>query len=127
MSINLTTTATITAGSTTESDANMALTYLEFSFPNSVRLFFSYGNTTGQVFAQGTVFPQLIVVMSLHDGTWTANNGTSGTALTAGLTALQTGLVNLRNGFETFALTPEGSPPVSLVPGTLTAWTSGMF
>ena len=127
MSITLTTAATVTAGTTSETDPNLALTYLEFSFPDTVRLFFSYGTTTGQTFAPGTIFPQIIVSMSLHDGSWSSNTGASGTALTAGLTALQTGLVNLRNGFETFALTPGGSPPLSLVPGTLVAWKSGMF
>ena len=127
MSISLTTAATLTAGTTSETDPNMALTYLEFSFPDSVRLFFSYGTTTGQTFAPGTVFPQLIITMSLHDGTWTSNNGASGTALSGGLTALQTGLVNLRNGFEAFAVAAAGSPPLAIVAGTTVAWTSSMF
>ena len=127
MSIILTTAATVSAGTTSETDLNMALTYAEFTLPDTVRLFFTYGTTTAQTFAPGTVIPQIIVTMSLHDGTWTANNGTSGTALSGGLTALQTGLVNLRNGFEAFALTAAGSPPLSIVAGTLTAWTTGMF
>jgi hypothetical protein len=128
MSISLTTTATVSVGGTTiETDANLALTYAEIVFPTSIRLFFNYGTTAAQTFAKGTVVPQIIVTMSLHDGTWTSNNGLSGTALSAGLTSLQTGLLALRNGFETFAINAEGSPPLSIAPGTLSAWTSGMF
>jgi hypothetical protein len=127
MSIVLTNAATLTAGTISETDPNMALTYAEFVLPDSVRLFFTFGTTTGQTFAPGSVIPQIIITMSLHDGTWTSNNGLSGTALSGGLTALQTGLVNLRNGFEAFAVATAGSPPVSIVPGTLSAWTSGMF
>ena len=122
MSITLGTLASMSIGGTViESDANAALSYMEVSFPGAVRLFFGFGTTTAQVFAPGAQLPKVIVTLSLHDGTWTGNNGTSGTLLTAGLTSLQTALLGLRNGLELFATANN------VVVGTDVAWTSGMF
>jgi len=121
MSITLTNPATVAVnGVTAESDANTAVTYLELLYPFSLRIFVSYGTTTGQVFAPGTVLPKVIITISLHDGTWSSSNGLSGTLSPAQLSNMQAEALNIRNGLE--SLIASG-----ITPGTFVAWTTGMF
>ena len=55
MSITLATIAALSInGAVQESDANAALTYMEVTFPTTMRLFFTYGNMSGGVFTPGT-------------------------------------------------------------------------
>jgi hypothetical protein len=119
MSITLSSLASLSIGGIAiESDANSALTYIELtSFPRSVRLFFSFGATTGQLFAAGPTIPKVIVTVDLVTGVWTSSNGLSGTLGAAGLQALQTVTLNLRNGLENFAVNQN------IVAGTFVAWT----
>lgn len=95
--------------------------YLELGYPDSLKIFIRYGNTSGQTFIPGNTFSPIIVTVGLKSGAWSSTNGLSGTLLTAGLTALQTIALNLRNGLETFTVNNN------IVVGTEVPWTSGMF
>jgi hypothetical protein len=118
MSITLTQIASMSIGGVAiESDANAALTYMEVSYPNSLRLFFGYGTTAGQSFSAGANLPRVIVTLNLATGAWSSSNGLSGTLLSSGLTTLQTALLNMQNGLETFAVNQN------IIPGVQVAWT----
>ena len=119
MSITLTNPTTLSInGLTVESDANAALTYMEVVYPTQVRLFYSYGSTSGQVFTPGSTVGKVIVTVNLVTGAWTSTSGTSGTMSGAGLTALQNAAINLQNAFENFAVNN------SIIAGTQVAWTT---
>jgi hypothetical protein len=119
MSITLTQIASMSIGGVAiESDANAALTYMEVSYPNNLRLFFGYGTTTGQSFSSGTNLPKVIVTLNVATGAWSSSNGLSGTLLSSGLTTLQTALLNMQNGLETFAVNQN------ITPGVQVAWTT---
>ena len=116
MSITLTNAASVSInGAAQESDATGALTYAEFVYPHGLRLFYSYGNTAGQVFTPGAL-PKVIVNVDLTTGIWTSSNGLNGTLGSAALTALQNASVGLRNGLESFAVNN------SILPGSTVAW-----
>lgn len=118
MSITLAQIASMSIGGVAiESDANAALTYMEVSYPNSLRLFFGYGTTSGQSFSVGTNLPRVVVTLNLATGAWSSSNGLSGTLLSSGLTTLQTALLNMQNGLETFAVNQN------ILPGMQVAWT----
>ena len=117
MSITLNNVATVSiGGSTVESDANAAATYMEVSFPNSVRLFFDYGTTVGQAFTSGTRVGRVEVIIDLITGDWKASNGTSGTMGGAALTNLNSTVRGWRNSAESFAVNN------SIIPGATVAW-----
>jgi hypothetical protein len=121
MSITLTNTASAAIGGTTvESDLNAACTYFEMGYPDSLRVFISYGNTAGQVFTPGAVLPKVVITIDLKLGGWSSTNGLSGILTTPQLTSMQTIALNIRNGLETLVAS-------GVVPGTFVAWTTGMF
>jgi hypothetical protein len=121
MSISLTNVATASiSGTTVESDANAAVTYFEMAYPDSLRVYFSYGTTAGQVFTPGTTLPKVVQTINLNTGAWTSSNGLSGTLTSPQLSAAQGYALSIRNGLETLAA-------VAVVPGTAVAWTTGMF
>lgn len=120
MSITLTSAATaVFNGVTEETDANAAVTYVELAYPNSLRIFITFGNTSGETFTPGSVLPKVIITVSLITGTWTTTTGLSGTLSGAALTSAQTVALNLQNALETFAVNN------SIVVGTEVAWTIG--
>lgn len=122
MSITLSQLASMSmGGAVTESDANAALAYMEIAYPYIVKLIFAYGNTTAQTFAAGATMPKIVVTISLQTGIWSSNTGLSGTLLAAGLIALRTAVLNVRNGLESFAVNN------AIVAGAAVAWTAGMF
>lgn len=121
MSITLTTTASVSVNNVVvESDVNAAVTYFEMSYPNSLRVFTSYGTTAGQVFTPGSTLPKVVVNYNLHDGTWTSSTGASGTLTGPQLTSAQTVALSIRNSLETLAAG-------TVTPGATVAWTTGMF
>jgi hypothetical protein len=118
MSITLSNAAVVSiGGSTVESDANSAATYMEVSFPNIIRLYFDYGTTAGQVFTPGVRVGRVIVSIDLVTGIWSGSNGTSGTLVGAALTNLQATVKGWRNAAETFAVNQN------VLPGSQVAWT----
>ena len=121
MSITLTTTATVSVNNVVvESDTNAAVTYFEMGYPDSLRVFISYGTTVGQLFTPGTTLPKVIVNYNLHDGTWTSSTGVSGTLTGPQLTAAQGVALSIRNSLETLSA-------ATVTPGATVAWTTGMF
>lgn len=119
MSITLTNQLTLAAGGVTqETDAAGAATYMEVSWPNSVRLFFRTGNVAGGVFTPGASIGTTVqVFIDLSTGSWTSTNGLSGTLGGAALTNLQTTVKGWRNASENFAVNNN------VVPGSQVAWT----
>lgn len=121
MSITLTNAASASIGGTTvESDANAAVTYFEMGYPDSLRVFVSYGNTVGQVFNSGATLPKVVVTINLKDGTWTSSNGLSGTLTGPQLTSAQAIALSIRNSLESLVA-------AGIVPGSTVAWTTGIF
>jgi hypothetical protein len=121
MSITLTNAASASiGGQTVESDANAAITYFELAYPDSLKIYTSYGTTVGQVFTPGTTLPKVIVNVNLNNGLWSSTNGLSGTLTGPQLTSMQTTALSIRNGLESLIAT-------GIVPGTAVAWTAASF
>jgi hypothetical protein len=121
--ITLTNTATASIGGTTvESDAAAAITYFELAYPDSLRIFTSYGTFVASppVFTPGAVLPKVITTVNLNNGIWSSSNGLSGTLTGGQLTSMQTVALSIRNGLE--SLIASG-----VVPGVTTAWTAASF
>ena len=122
MSITLSQAASLNInGSVVESDANVALYYMEVNFPCAVRLFYAFGTTSGQSFTAGSQVPRVIVNLNLHTGVWTSSNGLSGTVSGGGFTTAQGDFVTLANLAETLAVN------TGVISGTQVAWTTGVF
>jgi hypothetical protein len=124
MSITLATIAALSInGAVQESDANAALTYMEVTFPTTMRLFFTYGNMSGGVFTPGTQLAKVIVTVNLQTSLWSSSNGLSG-AFSNNAVAWATFLANLlaiQNTVESTAVN------ASVIPGTDVPWTSAEF
>ena len=121
MSITLATIAALSInGAVQESDANAALTYMEVTFPTTMRLFFTYGNMSGGVFTPGTQLAKVIVTVNLQTSLWSSSNGLSG-AFSNNAVAWATFLANLLAIQNTVESTIVNA---SVIPGTDVPWTS---
>ena len=124
MSITLATIAALSInGAVQESDANAALTYMEVTFPTTMRLFFTYGNMSGGVFTPGTQLAKVIVTVNLQTSLWSSSNGLSG-AFSNNAVAWATFLANLLAIQNTVESTIVNA---GVIPGTDVPWTSAEF